>query len=57
MTLADKLNELNHSEEPARRLLEGLGWTYVAREALASERGDQEEVLLKRDPKDLTFEQ
>ena len=32
---------------PARRLLEQLGWTYVPREALAAERGDEREVLLK----------
>ena len=57
MTSPAKLNELNHAEEPARRLLEGLGWTYVPREALVSERGDQGEVLLKRDLKNLTFEQ
>ena len=42
-----KLNEYNHAEEPARRLLERLGWTYVPREALAAERGDEREVLLK----------
>ena len=42
-----KLNEYNHAEEPARRLLEQLGWNYVSREALASERGDEREVLLK----------
>ena len=47
MTTTAKLNEYNHAEEPARRLLEQLGWTYVTREALASERGDEREVLLK----------
>ena len=47
MTTPAKLNELNHAEEPARRLLEGLGWTYVPRETLAAERGDRREVLLK----------
>ena len=47
MTSTAKLNEYNHAEEPARRLLEQLGWTYVTREALASERGDEREVLLK----------
>ena len=47
MTSTAKLNEYNHAEEPARRLLEQLGWTYVAREALAVERGDEREVLLK----------
>ena len=47
MTTTAKLNEFNHAEEPARRLLEQLGWTYVPREALAAERGDEREVLLK----------
>ena len=47
MTTPAKLNELNHAEEPARRLLEGLGWKYVPRETLAAERGDQREVLLR----------
>ena len=42
-----KLNEYNHAEEPARRLLEQLGWTYEAREELAAERGDEREALLK----------
>ena len=27
-----KLNELNHAEEPARALLEQIGWTYVPRD-------------------------
>ena len=35
MTTPAKLNELNHAEEPARWLLEGLGWKYVPRELLA----------------------
>ena len=47
MTTPAKLNEFNHAEEPARALLERLGWTYVPREALAGERGDEREVLLK----------
>ncbi len=42
-----KINEYNHVEEPARVLLERLGWTYVPRDALAIERGDEREVLLK----------
>ena len=42
-----KLNEYNHAEDPARRLLERLGWAYVSREELAGERGDEREVLLK----------
>ena len=42
-----KLNEYNHAEEPARVLLERLGWTYVPRETLAAERGGEREVLLK----------
>ena len=47
MTTPSKLNEYNHAEEPARVLLERLGWTYVPRETLAAERGDEREVLLK----------
>ncbi len=47
MTPPAKLNEYNHAEEPARRLLERLGWTYAPREALEAERGDQRDVLLK----------
>ena len=42
-----KLNELNHAEEPARALLEQLGWTYVPRDVLSQERGDQRDVLLR----------
>ena len=47
MTSPSKLNEYNHAEDPARRLLEQLGWTYVPRETLAAERGGEREVLLK----------
>ena len=47
MTSPAKLNEFHAAEDPARRLLERLGWTYVPREALAAERGDEREVLLK----------
>ena len=47
MTTPAKLNEYNHAEEPARVLLERLGWTYVPRDALAAERGGEREVLLK----------
>ena len=47
MTTPYKFNELNQAEEPARILLERLGWTYVPREALAAERGGEREVLLK----------
>ena len=47
MTSPAKLNEYNHAEEPARVLLERLGWTYVPREELAAERSDEREVLLK----------
>ena len=47
MTTPAKLNEYNHAEGPARRLLERLGWTYVPRDALAAERGGEREVLLK----------
>ena len=38
MTTPNKLNEFNHAEDPARRLLERLGWTYVPAEHLAPER-------------------
>ena len=47
MTTPAKLNEYSQAEEPARVLLERLGWTYVPREALASERSGEREVLLK----------
>lgn len=47
MTSPDELNELGQTEDPARKLLERLGWTYVPREALATERADEREVLLK----------
>ncbi len=47
MTSPSKLNEFNHAEDPARRLLERLGWAYVPRETLAVERGGEREVLLK----------
>ena len=47
MTSPAKLNEFNHAELPARRLLERLGWSYVHRDALASERGNERDVLLK----------
>ena len=47
MTMPARLDELHHAENPARELLERLGWTYAPREALAAERGDQREVLLK----------
>ena len=42
-----RVNEYNHAEEPARVLLERLGWTCVPRDVLAEERGDQRDVLLK----------
>ena len=47
MTSPAKLNEFNHAEDPARRLLERLGWTCVSRDALAVERGGEREILLK----------
>ena len=47
MTSPAKLNEFNHAEEPARVLLERLGWEYAPRETLAVGRGDEREVLLK----------
>ena len=46
MPTPNKLNEFNHAEDPARQLLERLGWTYVPRESLAVERGGEREVLL-----------
>ena len=30
MPTPNKLNEFNHAEDPARQLLERLGWTYAA---------------------------
>ncbi len=47
MTTHAKLNEYNHAEEPARVLLERLGWTYVPRETLTEERNNERETLLK----------
>ena len=47
MTTPNKLNEFNHAEDPARRLLERMGWTYVPSEQLAAERANEREVLLK----------
>ena len=47
MTTPSALNEYHQAEEPARTLLERLGWTYAPREALAAERGGEREVLLK----------
>ena len=44
MTPTRKLNELNSAENPARELLERLGYTHVPREELAAER--EGEVLL-----------
>lgn len=43
----NKLNEFNHAEDPARRLLEQLGWTYAPAEQLAMERANEGDVLLK----------
>ena len=45
--ISNTLNEFNHAENPARELLEQLGWTYVPREILAAERSVEREVLLK----------
>ena len=47
MTTPTKLNEYNQAEEPARRLLERLGWRYLHPDSLRSERGDRRDVLLK----------
>ena len=38
MTSPAKLNELNSAENPARELLERLGYEYAPRETLAAER-------------------
>ena len=47
MTTPAKVNEYSQSEEPARILLEQLGWTYVKREGLAAERsGERDDCLL-----------
>ena len=47
MKPSHQIDELNNVENPARELLERLGWTYLPREILAAERGDEREVLLK----------
>ena len=47
MTTPAKLNELNFAEDPARKLLERLGYEYVPRDVLAAEREGEREVLLK----------
>ena len=39
MTTLAKLNALHCAENPARELLEKLGWTYVPRKTLAAVRG------------------
>ena len=46
MTTPNKLNEFHHAEDPARVLLEKLGWTYLPRDTLFAERGGEREVLL-----------
>ena len=38
MTPARKLNEPNSAENPARELIERLGYAYVPRDVLAAER-------------------
>ena len=48
MTTPAKVNELNAAEDPARRLLERLGWTFVHRDALASERSERDVLLRGR---------
>ena len=47
MTTPAALNEYSQAEDPARVLLERLGWTFVPRDALAAERSGEREVLLK----------
>ena len=46
MTAPTTLNELNHTEIPARDLLVPLGWTYVSREDLAREPSNEREINL-----------
>ena len=41
MTAAARRTEFDLAEEPARELLERLGWTHVPRETLAAERGNE----------------
>ena len=48
MTTPAKLNERNAAEDPARKLLECLGWTYVHRDALSLERGEGDVLLRGR---------
>ncbi len=43
MSQPAKLNALHHVENPARELLEKLGWTYVPPETLAAEHGGEHE--------------
>ncbi|MYB45864.1 MAG: type I restriction endonuclease subunit R [Acidimicrobiia bacterium] len=40
------LDEFSRAEEPARQLLEKLGWCYVPRDVLAAERDGEGQVLL-----------
>jgi len=42
-----RINELNEAEQPARELLEKLGYTYVPRQQLATERAGERDVLLE----------
>ena len=47
MPTPNKLNEFNHAEDPARILLERLGWIHVPRASLEEDREGEREVLLK----------
>ncbi|MDE2803406.1 MAG: type I restriction endonuclease subunit R, partial [Chloroflexota bacterium] len=47
MATPTKFNEYTQAEEPARRLLERLGWRYLHPDGLWSERDDRRGVLLK----------
>ena len=47
MITPNKLNEFNQAEDPARRLLERLGWTYMPAKQLEAERPYERDVLLK----------
>ncbi|GIV04344.1 MAG: type I restriction enzyme [Fimbriimonadales bacterium] len=42
-----RINELNEVETPARELVEKLGYVFVPRAALATERADERDVLLE----------
>lgn len=47
MTATTGTDEFSLAEEPARVLLEGLGWSFMSSDVLAEERQSEREVLLK----------